>query len=373
MPGLYIGSTSGYSGKNTLTVGLGLGFRQAGLSIGYMKPVGAMPVEAPGELGGGLADEDALFVRAALGLESDPAHTPSAMTPVVVTHDFKMDAFEGRLRGDDDGNGGLRESIRAAYAGLARGRDLMLVAGSGSMYSGKYCGVDALSVVAALDEAGGPVKALVIDRFEKELNYDLLLMLKEQLGGRLAGVVLNDVPPAFLEEVSGHLAPFLTARGIPVLGILPRDPLMGSITVGDLATRLGGKVISAHHRQDRVVSQFLIGTMQVENFMLHFRKKKNAAVIVGGDRADVQLVALEGDCPCLVLTGNLYPNDVILTRSEVLETSIIIVREDTFTVAKKMENLLTRHKMRDAVKVRQGAELVARHLRLDELKASLGL
>ena len=176
----------------------------------------------------------------------------------------------------------------------------MLVAGSGSMYSGKYCGLDALSVVKALDKAdgaNGPVKALVIDRFEKELNYDLLLMLKEQLGGNLAGVVLNDVPPAFLEEVSGHLAPFMEARGIPVLGILPRDPLMGSITVGDLAQRLGGKVISAHHRQDRVVSQFLIGTMQVENFMLHFRKKKNAAVIVGGDRADVQLVALEGDLP----------------------------------------------------------------------------
>jgi BioD-like phosphotransacetylase family protein len=198
-------------------------------------------------------------------------------------------------------------------------------------------------------------------------------MLKEQMEGNLAGVVLNDVPPTFLEEVSAHLAPFLESRGIPVLGILPRDPLMGSITVGDLATRLGGKVISAHHKTDRVVSQFLIGTMQVENFMLHFRKKKNAAVIVGGDRADVQLVALEGDCPCLVLTGNLYPNDVILTRSEVMETSIIIVREDTFTVAKKMENLLTRHKMRDAVKVRQGAELVSKHLRLDTLRQSLGI
>jgi BioD-like phosphotransacetylase family protein len=364
MPGLYIGSTSGYSGKNTLTVGLGLGFRQAGLSIGYVKPVGAMPVEVDGAL----ADEDALFVRDALGLADDAAHTPSAMTPVVVTHDFRTDAFEGRVDG-----AALMERIRASYLGVAAGRDLVLVAGSGSMYSGKYCGVDALSVVAALDGMAGPMRALVIDRFEKELNYDLLLMLKEQLGGRLAGVVLNDVPPAFLDEVHGHLAPFMEARGIPVMGILPRDPLMGSITVGDLATRLGGKVISAHHRTDRVVSQFLIGTMQVENFMLHFRKKKNAAVIVGGDRADVQLVALEGDCPCLVLTGNLYPNDVILTRSEVLETSIIVVREDTFTVAKKMENLLTRHKMRDQVKVRQGAELVAKHLKLDALTACLGL
>jgi BioD-like phosphotransacetylase family protein len=362
MPGLYIGSTSGYSGKNTVTAGLGLGFQAQGLKIGYMKPVGAMPVDTPE----GLADEDALFVRQALGLEGDAAQTPAAMTPVVVTHDFKVDAFEGRLAGVADG--GLLDTIADAYAGLARGRDLVLVAGSGSMYSGKYSGVDAISVVKRLD-----IKAVVIDRFEKELNYDLLLMLGEQLEGRLAGVILNDVPPAALDEVSGHLAPFLQGRGIPVLGVLPRDPLMGSISVGDLAQRLGGKVISAHHKTDRVVSQFLIGTMQVENFMLHFRKKKNAAVIVGGDRADVQLVALEGDCPCLVLTGNLYPNDVILTRSEVLETSIIVVREDTFTVAKKMENLLTRHKMRDAAKVRQGAELVARHLDMAVLRRSLGL
>ncbi len=370
MPGLYIGSTSGYSGKNTITVGLGLAFQKAGLKIGYMKPVGAMPVETDT----GLADEDALFVRAALGLEDDPAHTSTAMTPVVVTHDFKMDAFEGRLAGmSGEGGGGLAAQVATAYQGLEKGRDIMLVAGSGSMYSGKYSGLDAVSLVKTLAASGGTFKALVIDRFEKELNYDLLLMLSEQMQGNLAGVVLNDVPPTFLEEVSGHLAPFLESRGIPVLGILPRDPLMGSITVGDLATRLGGKVISAHHRTDRVVSQFLIGTMQVENFMLHFRKKKNAAVIVGGDRSDVQLVALEGDCPCLVLTGNLYPNDVILTRSEVLETSIIIVREDTFTVAKKMENLLMRHKMRDAVKVRQGADLVAKHLRLDTLRASLGI
>jgi BioD-like phosphotransacetylase family protein len=48
MPGLYIGSTSGYSGKNTVSVGLGLAFQQAGLAVGYMKPVGAMPMETEG-------------------------------------------------------------------------------------------------------------------------------------------------------------------------------------------------------------------------------------------------------------------------------------------------------------------------------------
>jgi BioD-like phosphotransacetylase family protein len=116
-----------------------------------------------------------------------------------------------------------------------------------------------------------------------------------------------------------------------------------------------------------------IGTMQVENFMTHFRKNKNSAIIVGGDRSDVQLVALEGDCPCLVLTGNLYPNDIILTRSEVLEIPIIMVREDTYTVAKRMETILSRHKLRDVIKIRQGAQLVSSSIDFEYLKQAAGL
>lgn len=107
--------------------------------------------------------------------------------------------------------------------------------------------------------------------------------------------------------------------------------------------------------------------------MTHFRKNKNSAIIVGGDRSDVQLVALEGNCPCLVLTGNLYPNDIILTRSEVLEVPIVIVREDTYSVAKKMESILSRHKLRDIIKIRQGAQLVSSSIDYEFFKSSLGL
>uniref|UniRef100_UPI002D16879F phosphotransacetylase family protein n=1 Tax=Desulfovibrio sp. TaxID=885 RepID=UPI002D16879F len=339
MPGLYIGSTSGYSGKNMIIMGIGLHFRKEGLNLGYMKPVGAMPLEKDGRLG----DEDAFFVQDVLGLDQ-PVED---VTPVVVTHDFKVKAFAGPC-------GGLLERIAESYGKISQGRDLTLVGGSGSMYSGKYCCTDGVSVVQRLG-----LKTVVIDRFQKELHYDTLVVLKEALGDQFLGVVLNDIPPAFMDEVENLIAPFLNSRGIKVLGIIPKDPLMGAIKVADLAERLGGKIISAHNKAERVVENFLIGTMQVENFMTHFRRSKNSAVIVGGDRADVQLVALEGDCPCLVLTGNLYPNDIILTRSEVLETPIIMVREDTYSVAKKMETILSRHKLRDAIKIRQGAELVA--------------
>jgi BioD-like phosphotransacetylase family protein len=197
--------------------------------------------------------------------------------------------------------------------------------------------------------------------------------LKEALGDRLMGVILNDITPHFLDEAENFIAPFLDRAGVKVLGIIPRDPLMGAIKVADLAERLGGKVVSASHKAERIVESFLIGTMQVENSLTHFRRNKNAAVIVGGDRSDVQLVALEGDSPCLVLTGNLYPNDIILTRSEVLEIPIIVVRDDTFSVAKKMESILQRHKLRDIIKIKQGAQLVSSNIDFEDIKKGLGL
>jgi BioD-like phosphotransacetylase family protein len=318
-----------------------------------MKPVGALPQEKNGVLG----DADAFFVQDILGLSDDPA----LVTPVVVDQDFKMKAFTGKCED-------LMPRIKTAFEELSKDKDVMIVAGSGSMYSGKYCGLDGVSVVKSLG-----IKAIVIDRYIKELNYDYLIAMKERLGDQLLGVLLNDIPPAFKEELDTLLHPFLESKGIKVLGKIPSDPLMGAIKVADLADRLGGRIITAQDKSERVVENFLIGTMQVENFMTHFRKSKKSAIIVGGDRSDVQLVALEGQCQCLVLTGNLYPNDIIMTRAEVLEVPIVVVRDDTFTVAKKMEAILSRHKLRDVIKIQHGSQLVSSIIDFQFMKENLGI
>ncbi len=354
MIGVYIGSTAGYSGKNLIAMSLGLKLQKDGLNVGYMKPVGAVPRKFGDKIG----DEDAAFVQDVLGLTQDP----ELVTPVVVTRDFTVKAFT-------EGCGDLLGRISAAYAELSKGKDVMIIQGSGTFLgSGTYCGVEGSRVAAALG-----AKAVLVDRFQKELHYDYVLRARNQTGEGLAGVIFNDVPESYMAEANDLIRPFMEKKGVAVLGLIPSDPLMGAIKVGDLAERLNGKVISAQGKSERVVENFLIGTMQVENFLTHFKRHKNSAVIVGGDRSDVQLVALEGNSPCLILTGNLYPNDIILTRSEVLETPIVIVREDTFTVAKKMESILSSHKLRDMIKVNHGAQLVMANVDFPRLKERLGL
>jgi BioD-like phosphotransacetylase family protein len=197
--------------------------------------------------------------------------------------------------------------------------------------------------------------------------------VKEQLGEHFLGAVLNDVPFSFIAEIQSVICPLLERNGVPVLGIIPRDPLMGSIRAHELAEGLGGRLVAAQGRADGMVENFLIGTMQVENFMNYFRRNPHSAVIVGGDRADVQLVAIEGNCPCLVLTGNLFPNDIILSRADALNIPIVMVREDTYAVARKMETLLNRHKMRDVIKVRQGSQLVSNNLNFAAIRAGIGV
>ncbi|SMF15519.1 phosphotransacetylase family protein [Desulfovibrio gilichinskyi] len=354
MVGIYIGSTTGYSGKNLLAMSLGLKFRSSGFNVGYMKPVGAVP-HMDGNRPG---DADAAFIQEVLGLEQDP----EKVTPVLVTRDFTIKAFTEDL-------GDLKPAIVESYKELSQGKDVMIIGGSGSfLSSGNYCGVSGPDVAGSLG-----VKTILVDRYSKELKYDYVLRVQRDLGDDFLGVVFNDVPDHYMDELKSLLIPFLEKKGVKVLGIIPRDPLMGAIKVSDLAERLFGKIISAHAKADRVVENFLIGTMQVENFITHFRRHKNSAVIVGGDRADVQLVALEGNCPCLILTGNLYPNDIILTRSEVLEIPVIVVRDDTYSVAKKMEAIQESYKLRDMIKINHGASLVNSELDYDYIFEKLEL
>jgi len=60
------------------------------------------------------------------------------------------------------------------------------------------------------------------------------------------------------------------------------------------------------------------------------------AVIMGGDRADMAVTALETDTSCLILTGNLFPPAQVLSLADEKNVPVILVPYDTYTTVEKL-------------------------------------
>ncbi|MBM4082116.1 MAG: hypothetical protein FJ278_20590, partial [Planctomycetes bacterium] len=114
------------------------------------------------------------------------------------------------------------------------------------------------------------------------------------------------------------------------------------------------------------------GAMNVDAALKHFHMVPNKAVITGGDRADIQLAALETSTKCLILTGDLYPNDIIIGRAEQAGVPIIVVRTDTAATLDICENL-TGHISLHSGKIQRVADVVERELDFPLLYKKAGL
>ncbi|MFH0810493.1 MAG: phosphotransacetylase family protein [Pseudomonadota bacterium] len=350
---LYISSTSGYSGKNLVTMGIGARLKKDGYRVGYMKPLGTDPVR----VGATLTDGGASFLRDALGL-ADPL---DLISPVLLTHDLKV-------RGYGQDIPGLESRIVEAYRQLSADKDVMLLGGAGNIYTGAFLGISGAKLIKKLG-----LKVILIDKYEGEFCLDCILAARDALGNRLIGVILNAVTQEYLRDVEDLIVGFLHRKGIEFFGALPQDDVLASIKVEDLAERLRARILCCHDRLDGMVRKFLIGGMNVDRFLEYYRKSPHNAVIVGGDRSDVQMVALEGRSECLILTGDFYPSDMILARAEERGVPVMLVRDDTYTVTEKIQRLGSTLRLKEPEKVQRAIQAVNKHVNFEALYRHLGL
>lgn len=356
MAGIYIASTAPGAGKSLLSFSLGLLLQRAGMSVGYMKPLGRIPQKHEERLG----DADALVAQEVLG-QNVPA---DVLTPVMLPQNLHELAISGTNGKDAEG---LRR-ICEAYGQISAGKDITLLSGTASFpAAGRFAGVDGLRLVRELD-----LKVLLIERYNGSIHFDELLLLKDMLGEAQIGVVLNDVPEKEMRGVYRVLKPWLEGHGFTVHGVLNHEPGLTAMRVSDLPYALDGRIVAGNAHASRVVNGFLIGIMQVDNFMLHLRNRENHAVIVGGDRSDLQLAALHAKVPCIILADNMTPSELIRARAEAMGVTLIAVRADTYAAARAMSHLQDSKKIRDLAQIRLAAALAERSLDRESLLRAIG-
>ena len=366
MIGVFVGSTEAYAGKSLACIVLGLRLQQEGRKVGYFKPLGFLPARIEGQV----VDEDAAFIREVLELP-DPL---SDLSPVIANDDLYRRALEG---GKEAGVGGetclpsssLAERITQAYARLSPGREVMLVGGLGAIpVTGKALGLEARQLVELLD-----CRAVLVGKYDSERSVDPIFASRDALGARLAGLLLNDIPADRLPFVRERVIPCLEAAGIRVFGAMPHDPVLRSVSVGELATHLNAEMLCCAEQREQLVEHFVVGAMNVESALRYFRRLPNKAVITGGDRSDIQLAALETASKCVVLTGDLRPSSRVLTHAQELHIPLLLAREDTLSVVDRIEWLLGRVRIRERAKITRACELAREHVDFAALWSALGV
>jgi BioD-like phosphotransacetylase family protein len=339
---LFIGSTVGNSGKTMITIGLAPALQESGYKVGFFKPLGKQPTM----VGGKVVDADAQFLKETLHL----AEPLEQICPVVVTQDLLFRALHGDLSD-------VRSRIQKAFDAVSAGKDVLLMGGAGTLADGGFLGVPTLSLIK---DYKAPV--LLVDPYHNEVCIDCILMAREMLGDALMGVVLNRVTPQGLPEVEQIVVPYLASKGIEVMGVIPLDRLLDAVTVRQLVEILQGKVVCGEGALDEFVERFSVGAMDTGAALGYFQRLPNKAVITGGNRADIQLAALETSTRCLVLTGDQMPNQIIIARAREAGVPIVVVSHDTLTTVEKLESVLGRIRIREAPKVRRAQEVLRERL-----------
>jgi BioD-like phosphotransacetylase family protein len=175
----------------------------------------------------------------------------------------------------------------------------------------------------------------------------------------------------FVTSVAG---PYLERQGIPLLGALPHREQLQAISVGELVDVLQGEFLCLPEKSDVLIERMIVGAMNVEQALPRIRRVSGAkAVITGGDRTDMQLVALETATRCLVLTGHLRPQPEVLRRAEENGVPVLLVRESTMETVEAIEQVFGKTRLGQAAKLHQFESLLADHFDFERLCEALGL
>ncbi len=336
MIALYVTALEGGSGKTTVCAGLGKHLLSDGKKVGFFKPI----IASSTSLLQGDIDRDAEFMK----------HLFTLGEPV----DLLCPVFS------DEGN--LPSRIKEAYAKVSRDKDVVIVEGASEQSPASH------GIVEALD-----AKVIVVEGYSKESVKVESIASYKNFEKYLLGVVLNKVPRSRVEHVRDETSTSFGKEGINILGVLPEDRALFALTVGEVAGHIEGEILSGAEKSAELVENIMLGAMCVDSGPEYFGRKANKAVVVRGERPDMQLAALETSIRCLVLSGNTAPIPAVLYRAEDKEIPIILVKDDTAIIVTKIEDALSKARFNQEKKLPRLIEIMEQHLNFQAVYKGLGL
>lgn len=327
---IFIASNASYSGKNFIAIGIVSKLMELGYNVGYMKPISKTSTKD----GKGIYDADALFIKKALALP-DPMNI---ISPFALSYETQIVQLREKVKLAD-------KKIMEAFNSM-KDKDYLVISGPGDLLEGSMLNVDALTLINEMQ-----AHVIFVEAWKGVTSMDAVYGMQKIVKDRFLGGVFNKVPLNIFPYVKESVKPFMEKRGTPIFGVFHKDKLLESVTIRHIIEALNGGILCGEEKLDELISNFMIGAMDVDNALRYFSKIHDKVVITGANRADIQLAAIETSTKCIILTGGLYTNEFVLERAAARGVAIIAVQDDTFTAVDKIENILSKSRIREQGKI----------------------
>ncbi|NHN78082.1 phosphate acetyltransferase [Azotobacter chroococcum] len=288
---LFLAPTGYAVGLNSISLGLIRTLEQAGLKVGFFKPIAQpLPVDQGRE-------RSCLLVERTLGR--------SAPEPIL------LDQVERQLaNGEIDL---LLEEVVSRYQQAAAGKDVVIVEGMlptrDSDYSAhlnpllsKSLGAEVILIAV---QGGDSLKQLA-ERIEIQAQLFGGARNPKILGAIINKIDSEDGVPAFIERLKEHL-PLLGSASFQLLGAIPFAEELNALRTRDVAELIGAQVLSVGEADQRRVSKIVLCARAVPSTVPLLQP--GVLVVTPGDRDDVILAASLASLNGVKLAGLLLCSD----------------------------------------------------------------
>jgi BioD-like phosphotransacetylase family protein len=345
---LIVASTRESAGKTSMLVGLASVLDRR---FGYIKPLGDRFLYRKKRLW----DYDAALFARLLHLEQEP-------------ESMSIGFDHSKLRFMYD-RASMFDELRRVLATIGEGLDAVLIeCGKDLSYGASVC----LDPLTLSQETGHPV-VIVVSGAEDDIADDVAFVERfvSTEEATIAGIIVNKV--VHLEDFREVHLPTIEQLGVDVLGVVPYDKELTTMTVSLIADRLFARVVAGEEGLGNVVRSVAVGAMSVAAAMAEERMRaQEKLVITSGDRSDMILAAIEaGGTSAVVLTNNILPPAQVMSKASEKRIPLLLVPGDTYSVAMQVERIEPLLTADETKKARRIHELVSEYLDIQAFAALL--
>lgn len=359
---LFVAATRMNDGKTTTCLGLFQALRSRFQRIGFIKPIGQRYVQIHGHL----VDEDSFLLDQIYNVEVPI----ESMSPVTIDSTFTRRFLENpelhRIE--------INEKICRGFDRVSWEKDFTIIegtghAGVGAVFEHSNARVakllDAKVIIVAQGGIGRPVDEIALNKalFDRE-------------GVEVVGAVLNKIEPEKMPLVAEFAGRGLKSLGVPLLGLLPIQKMLSAPNLTQIVSEIDGRWINAPDSgiQERVLN-VVIGAMTAKGVIDHMLP--GTLIITPGDRDDIVIsaiasVGLSGQkgVSGIILTHEMLPHPKILELLAQTNIPVIAAKDDSYTVASKINKMTVKTQPEDSDKIPVIKKLIQDHVDLDQLLKS---